>query len=73
MEMKLKSQGDSLSKRATDRGYRVGWRSKAKHEKGHLDGEMTYGEARSKAAELEAGDPDKTYYPELILELAAEA
>ena len=63
----LTSKGDPLWKRADDPGYRVGWRSKAKFEKGHLDGEMTYGEAAAKAAELAAQNPDKTYYPELIV------
>ena len=63
----LKSKGDTLWKRADDPGYRIGWRSKAKFEKGHLDGEMTYGEAAAKAAELAAQEPDKTFYPELVL------
>ncbi|MCG6940313.1 MAG: hypothetical protein LJE69_03570 [Thiohalocapsa sp.] len=63
----LKSKGDPLSKRADDPGYRVGWRSKAKFEKGHLDGEMTYGEAAAKAQALAAQEPDKTFYPELII------
>jgi hypothetical protein len=62
----LKSKGDSLSKRAADPGYRIGWRSKAKFEKGHLDGEMTYGEAVAKAEALAAQEPDKTFYPELV-------
>ncbi|MCF7984456.1 MAG: hypothetical protein K9L70_08645 [Thiohalocapsa sp.] len=63
----LKTKGDPLWKRKDDPGYRVGWRSKAKFEKGHLDGEMTYGEAEKKAAELAAKDTEKTYYPELII------
>lgn len=29
---------------------------------------MTYGEARKKAAELQSGDREKVYFPELILE-----
>jgi hypothetical protein len=62
----LKTKGDSLWRRADDPGYRIGWRSKAKFEKGHLDGEMTYGEAEAKARELAAQEPDKTFYPELI-------
>jgi hypothetical protein len=63
----LKTQGDPLWKRAEDPGYRVGWRSKAKFEKGHLDGEMTYGEAEAKARELASKEPDKTFFPELII------
>lgn len=67
MAVVLKQQGDPLSKRDSDPGYRVGWRSKLKFEKGHLEGEMTYGEARAKAAELASRDPSKTYFPEAIL------
>jgi len=63
----LSFKGDPLRKRAEDAGYRVGWRSKAKFEKGHLDGEMTYGEAAAKAQELAAAEPDKTFFPELIV------
>ena len=64
----LSFKGDPLWKRPEDPGYRVGWRSKAKFEKGHLEGEMTYGEAASKAAELQEKETeDKVYYPELII------
>lgn len=63
----LTSKGDPLWKRQGDPGYRVGWRSKAQFEKGHLEGEMTYGEAEEKARELAAGDSTKTFYPELIV------
>lgn len=67
MSERFASKGDPLWRRAGDPGYRVGWRHKVKFEKGHLEGEMTYGEAEKKAAELSAQDPQKTYYPELIL------
>jgi len=63
----LSFKGDPLWKRPEDPGYRVGWRSKAKFEKGHLEGEMTYGEAAKKAEELAAQNQDKTYYPELVI------
>jgi hypothetical protein len=63
----LSFKGDPLWKRGDDPGYRVGWRSKAKFEKGHLEGEMTFGEAEAKARELAAQNPDKTYFPELII------
>lgn len=63
----LSSKGDPLWRRAADPGYRVGWRSKSRFEKGHLDGEMTFGEAAARAAELTAANPDKTYFPELVL------
>ena len=69
MATALKAKGDPLWRRDGDPGYRVGWRHKYAFEKGHLDGEMTYGEARKKAAELQAADPEKkkVYFPELIL------
>ncbi len=65
----LSCKGDPLWRRDSDPGYRVGWRSKSRFEAGHLEGEMTYGEAARKARELAAQDQDQdtTYYPELIL------
>ena len=68
MATKLIANGDALWRRADDPGYRVGWRYKYKFEKGHMEGEMTYGEAQKKAAELQVGDTEKVYFPELILE-----
>ena len=68
MAGKLTQKGDSLWRRASDPGYRVGWRHKVKFEKGHLEGEMTFGEASKKAAELQAQETDqKVYYAELII------
>jgi hypothetical protein len=69
-ETKYRFSGDPLSRRDADPGYQVGWRHKAQFQKGHLDGEMTYGEARRKAAELQVQDTEgKVYYPELIMVL----
>jgi hypothetical protein len=48
----------------SDTGYIVAWRDMRKFEAGKLDGEMTYGEARKKAEELSAREPDKTYWAE---------
>lgn len=62
------NKADPLRHRAEDSGYRVGWRYKYKFEKGVLDGEMTYGEAKKKAAELQAKEPEKAFYPEMIME-----
>ena len=68
MAGKLTQKGDPLWRRASDPGYRVGWRHKVKFEKGHLEGEMTFGEASKKAAELQAQETDqKVYYAELII------
>ncbi len=64
----LTAKGDALWRRPNDPGYRVGWRHRVKFEKGHLDEEMTYGEAKQKAEDLQAVDSEgKIYYPELIL------
>lgn len=69
-ELKLKATGDPLWRRDGDAGYRVGWRHKVKFETGALDGEMTYGEAKRKAEELQAADTEgKVYYPELVTNL----
>ena len=70
VEKKYQFQGDPLWRRDGDPGYRVGWRHKARFEKGHLDGEMTYGEASAKATDLQAKDTEgKVYYPELVMRL----
>jgi hypothetical protein len=47
-----------------DAGYVVAWRHKRKFEAGVLEGEMSYGEAKSKAEALSAQEPDKTYWAE---------
>lgn len=61
-------KADPLLHRNEDTGYCIGWRYKYKFEKGVLDGEMTYGEAKKKAAELQAKEPDKVFFPEIIRE-----
>lgn len=60
-------QGDPLVHKDDDQGYRIGWKYKYQFERGYLDGEMTYGEARKKAAELAAKEPEKTFWPEMVL------
>jgi hypothetical protein len=67
MATKLSAKGDALWRRTEDPGYRVGWKYRYKFEKGHIEGEMTFGEAQNKAAELQAGDQEKVFFPELIL------
>jgi hypothetical protein len=69
-EKKYRFSGDPLARRDSDPGYQVGWRHKVRFEKGHLEGEMTFGEASRKAAELQAQDNEgKVYYPELVMTL----
>lgn len=48
----------------SDTGYVVGWRHKRKFEAGVLEGEMTFAQARQKAEELSAKEPDKTFWAE---------
>lgn len=62
------NKADPLLRRATDKGYRIGWKYKYKFERGHLDEEMTYAEAKQKAAELQAKEPEKVFWPEMIME-----
>ncbi|WP_297526542.1 hypothetical protein [Thiohalobacter sp.] len=62
------NKADPLLRRASDKGYRIGWKYKYKFERGHFDEEMTYGEAEKKAAELAAKEPDKVFWPEMIME-----
>jgi hypothetical protein len=69
-EMKYQFKGDPLWRRNDDPGYRVGWRHKVRFEKGALEGEITFGEARAKAAELQTKDTEgKVYFPELVMTL----
>ncbi len=62
------NKADPLLRRSDDKGYRIGWKYKYKFERGYLDGEMTYGEAKKKAAELQAKEPEKVFWPEMIME-----
>ncbi len=61
-------KADTLLHREADHGYRIGWKYKYRFERGHFDEEMTYGEAKRKAAELQAKEPDKVFWPEVIME-----
>lgn len=72
MAGKYTFEGDPLMRRAEDKGYRIGWKYKYDFGKGHLEGSMTFGEAQAKAAELSAKEPEKVFWPELILEPAFE-
>lgn len=56
-------------KKDSDSGYVIAWKYKYKFEKGSLEGEMSYGEAEKKAAELRKKEPDKTFWAEKVLEL----
>jgi hypothetical protein len=70
LDKKYRFEGDPLRRRDLDPGYRVGWRHRVRFEKGHLEGAMTYGEARREAALLQAKEAGgRVYYPELILTL----
>ncbi len=59
-------KSDPLQKASSNPGYRIAWKYKKKFERGHLDGEMSYGEALVKAEALNAKEPDKVYWPELL-------
>lgn len=60
-----------FNKNDSDKGYVVGWRYKKKLEAGKLDGEMTYGEAKKKAEEMNAKEPEKSFWAEKVLEISA--
>ena len=62
------NRADPLQKRASDKGYRIGWKLRYGFQRGYLDGEMTYGDAGKKAAELGAKDHDKVFWPEMIMD-----
>ena len=62
------NRADPLQRRAKDKGYRIGWKLRVGFQRGHLDGEMTYGEATKKASELASKDHDKIYWAEMIMD-----
>lgn len=62
------NRANPLLKKASDKGYRVGWKLRYGFQRGYLDGEMTYGEASKKAAELGAKEPGKVFWPEMIMD-----
>ena len=62
------NRADSMLRRDADTGYRVACKLKYGFEKKHLDGEMTYGDAKKKAAVLQAYEPDKVYWAEMIMD-----
>ena len=57
-----------LKKKASDQGYRIGWKLRYGFERGHFDEEMTYGDAQKKAADLAAKEPDKVFWAEMIMD-----
>jgi hypothetical protein len=60
---------DTLMKRNDDTGYIVAWRFCYEHKAGKLRDEiMTYGQAKQKAAALQASQPDKVFWAEKLQE-----
>lgn len=57
---------ETLVRPADEEGYAIAWRAKYQFETGQLDGEMTYGEATRKCAELCAKEPEKTFWPQRV-------
>jgi hypothetical protein len=58
---------NTLTKKDDDTGYIVGWKEKYAFEAGKFtDDVMTYGEAKAKAAELNAQHNDRVFWPELL-------
>ena len=56
---------ENLVRRDEDPGYIIAWKKKYEFETGKMkDKTMTYGEAKKKCEELNAKEPDKTYWPE---------
>ncbi len=62
------NRAEPMQRRDDDQGYRVAWRLKYGFQKSHFDKEMTYGEARKQAAELQAKEPDKVFWAEMLMD-----
>jgi hypothetical protein len=61
------NSADPLLHRAADKGYTIGWKLKYGFERGRLDENLTYGDAKKKAAEMEKKEPEKAFWPEMIM------
>mgnify|MGYP006292702083 CR=1 FL=1 len=59
---------DPLQRKDDDKAYCVGWRHRYEFEKGCLGGPITYKEAREKAKEMAAQEPEKPFWPELMFQ-----
>lgn len=58
---------ENLIRRDSDSDYIIAWKLKYDFETGKMKDEtMTYGEARKKCEELNAGNPEKTFWPEKV-------
>ncbi len=62
------NRADSLFRKDDDKGFCVGWKLKYGFQKGRFDKEMTYGEAKKQAGEMQAKEPDKVFWPEMIMD-----
>jgi len=62
------NRADPLIHRDSDKGYRIGWKLKYGFQRGHFDEELTYGEARKQAQALQAKEPEKVFWPEMIMD-----
>lgn len=62
------NRANPLKRHASDKGYRIGWKSRYGFERGQSDDDFTYGEAVKKAAELGSKDHDKVYWAEMIMD-----
>jgi|GEM_PF-708076 len=62
------NRADPLQRRASDKGYRIGWKLRYDFQRGYLDGEMTYGEAVKKAEEMGNKDHEKFFWAEMIMD-----
>jgi len=62
------NKANPLFRKATDKGYTIGWKSRYGFERGRLAGDMTYGEASKKAAEMGAKEPNKVFWAEMLME-----
>lgn len=61
-------RADTFHRQDADMGYRVAWKSKYGFEKGHYDDELNYGEARQRAEALQAKEPEKVFWAELLFD-----
>lgn len=61
------NKANPLFRKAGDKGYTIGWKSRYGFERGQTGGEMTFGDASKKAADMGAKEPNKVFWAEMVM------
>ncbi len=62
------NRANPLQRGASDKGYTIGWKIRYGFERGRTDDNLSFFEAEKKAAEMGKKEPDKVFWPEMIMD-----